>query len=84
MYGQHIVIDLGLGIWDLGVGSLHSGCQQLRRDRALVRKRLQRGFNDRAADARHVAPRSSDCRLQTPQLPLLKRTSLPPHQCRWL
>ena len=43
MYGQHIVIDLGLGIWDLGVGSLHSGCQQLRRDRALVRKRLQRG-----------------------------------------
>ena len=42
-YGQHIVIFLGLGIWDLGVGCLHSGCQQLRRDRALVRKRLQRG-----------------------------------------
>jgi hypothetical protein len=40
---RRLIWDLGLGIWDLGVGSVHCGYQQLRRDRALVRQRLQRG-----------------------------------------
>ena len=34
--------DVGLGMWDLGLGILHVGCQQLGRVRALVRERLQR------------------------------------------
>jgi hypothetical protein len=38
-----LIWDLGPGIWDLEDGRLHSGCQQLRRDRDLLRKRLQRG-----------------------------------------